>query len=229
MKRPIVLCLDDEETMVRLLEVALELNGYAPLPATTGQEALRLAEKHPLDAAILDYELSDINGAEVARRIKKIRPDIPILMFSGAVDISPAEVACVDIFVPKNRGVKRLLDDLQGLLRQSPAASHNIRRFQRYPVHLPLLIAVDRSGELAMYRGITTEIGEGGLGGEVEEELTTSEFVRLRVFDSRLGAPLEPRAQVRYRNDKAYGFEFVDMSWQERDEVRKFCELLGAA
>jgi hypothetical protein len=56
-----------------------------------------------------------------------------------------------------------------------------------------------------------------------------TEFVLVRLSDSRLRSPLEARAQVRYRNNKAYGFEFVDLTPEQRDEVRTFCELLAAA
>jgi DNA-binding response OmpR family regulator len=229
MQPSIILCLDDEESLLRLLELVLKVNGYAALPATNGHQALRLAATHSLDAAILDYGLPDMTGGEVARELRHIRPDTPILLFSGACDISPSDVTHVDVIVPKSDGVDALLANLQRLIHRPAAEPRAPRRFRRYPVQLPFAILADRSGELEVYRGLSTDIGEGGIGGKVEGDLAPSEFVLLQMSDSRLGSPLDPRAQVRYRNDETYGFEFVDVTAQQRDEVRRFCELLSAA
>jgi hypothetical protein len=54
-------------------------------------------------------------------------------------------------------------------------------------------------------------------------------LVLLQVSDSRLGLPLDPRAQVRYHNHETYGFEFIDVTPEQREGVRKFCSLLAAA
>lgn len=229
MQPPTVLCLDDDESVLHLLEMVLDLNGYVALPATNGCEALRLAAKHQVDAAILDYGLPDMTGGEAARKLKHIRPDIPILMFSGAYDIPPSDVASVDVIVSKSEGVNTLVAVLQRLRRRGVLRPHNLRRFRRYPVRLPFEITAERSGEPQISQGYSTVIGEGGIGAKLDGDLAPSEFVLLRVLDSRLNAPLEAHAQVRYRNNKAYGFEFVDITPEQREEVRRFCELLAAA
>jgi CheY-like chemotaxis protein len=229
MQPPIVLCLDDEEALLRLLKVAFEVNGYVALPATNGHQALRLAATHRLDAAVLDFGLPDMTGGEVAREIKHIRPDTPILMFSGARDILPSDVTHVDVIVSKSDGVDTLLANLQRLMCRSAAEPLVRRRFRRYPARLPFVIVADRSGELELYRGFSTDIGEGGIAGKVEGDLAPSELVLLQVSDSRLGSPLDPRARVRYRNHETYGFEFIDVTPQQREGVRKFCSLLAAA
>ena len=64
--RNVVLCVDDEEAIRCLLELALEPFGYVPLVASNGREALRLAAQHRLDAVILDYCMPEMNGGEVA-------------------------------------------------------------------------------------------------------------------------------------------------------------------
>ena len=227
MQPPTVLCLDDDETVLHLLEMVLDLNGYVALPASNGREALRLAATHQVDAAVLDYGLPDMTGGKVARELKHIRPDIPILMFSGAYDIPPSDVANVDVIVSKSEGVNTLVAALQRLRRRGVLKSHSRRQFRRYPVQLPFEITAEHSGEPQISRGYSTVIGEGGIGAKLDRDLAPSQFVLLRLSDSRLRSPL--RAQVRYRNDKAYGFEFVDMTPEQRDEVRTFCELLAAA
>jgi CheY-like chemotaxis protein len=229
MRPPVVLCLDDEEALLSLLEMVLKLNGYLPLPAANGRQALRLAAAHQLDAAILDYGLPDMTGAEVAQELKRMSPDLPILLFSGACDIPPSAVAHLDVLVHKSDGVNALLTNLEKLIRGSAAKPLPRRRFRRYPVQLPFAIVADRSGKPKMYHGLSRDIGEGGIAGEVEGDLVPKEFVLLHVSDSRLDWPLDPRAQVRYRNHETYGFEFVDVTPQQQKEVRRFCELLAVA
>jgi CheY-like chemotaxis protein len=224
-----ILCLDDEESLLSLLEMVLKLNGYLPLPAANGRQALRLAATHRLDAAVLDYGLPDMTGAEVARELKRRSPDIPILLFTGAYDIPLSAVAYLDVLVRKSDGVNALLTNLESLTRWSPAKPLPRRRFRRYPAQLSFAIVANRSGEPRMYRGLSRDIGEGGIGGKVEGELAPNEFVLLHVSDSRLDWPLDPRAQVRYRNHETYGFEFVDVTPQQQNEVRRLCELLAAA
>jgi DNA-binding response OmpR family regulator len=229
MQPPIVLCLDDDEALLCLLEKVLDIHGYVALPATNGREALQLAATQPFDAAILDYGLPDMTGGEVAREVKRIRPDIPVLVFSGACDIPPSDVSCADAIVSKSEGMNVLLARLKKLMHRSAVGPPAPRRFRRYPVQLPFAITAERSGELQMYRGLTTDIGEGGIGGKVEGDLAPSECVLLQVLDSRLGSPLDPRARIRYRNHETYGFEFIDCTPQQRAQVRRLCTLLAPA
>jgi two-component system, NarL family, invasion response regulator UvrY len=46
----------------------------------TGAEALQRVQENPPDVILLDFQMPDLNGIEVARRIVKIHPEIPILM-----------------------------------------------------------------------------------------------------------------------------------------------------
>ena len=50
--------------------------------AENGQEAIDLALKHRPDLIILDLAMPVLNGLEAARRLKKIMPDVPIILFS---------------------------------------------------------------------------------------------------------------------------------------------------
>ncbi|WP_250490411.1 response regulator transcription factor RqpR [Caballeronia sp. INML2] len=50
--------------------------------AETGMQALALAARRPLDAAMLDISLPDVNGIDVLKRLKRESPRLPVLMFS---------------------------------------------------------------------------------------------------------------------------------------------------
>ena len=65
-KTSLVLVVDDEQDLLRILEYNLQRNGYRTRGALTGEEALRLARQFPLpDLVILDLMLPDIPGEEV--------------------------------------------------------------------------------------------------------------------------------------------------------------------
>jgi hypothetical protein len=72
-------------------------------------------------------------------------------------------------------------------------------------------------------RGISFALGEGGIGGKIDGNLAPGKIVVIRISDSRLGRPLEPRAQVRYRKGGVYGRAFFDASPEQQANVRRFC------
>ena len=223
--RNVVLCVDDEEAVRCLLEFALEPFGYVALVASNGREALRLAAQRRVDAVILDYVMPDMNGGEVAQEMKRLRPDVPIILFSGLPDIPSSTLMHVDAVVAKGEGLRPLLAVLARL--QVPGKKQRaVRRFPRFPARLSLAVTVDRAGKLAMLQGVSTELGEGGIGGIVDGELEPGECVLLTISDSRLKAQLEPRAQVRYRRDNHYGFAFSDVGPMEQANVKQLCERL---
>src|SRR5580692_11239439 len=50
--------------------------------AENGQQAIEMALKHRPDLIILDFAMPVLNGLEAARQLKKIMPDVPIILFS---------------------------------------------------------------------------------------------------------------------------------------------------
>ena len=67
---PIVLIVDDEIQIRRFLRTGFELNGFVVHEAGTGSEAIRTATLRPIDLAIIDLGLPDMDGSEVVERIR---------------------------------------------------------------------------------------------------------------------------------------------------------------
>jgi CheY-like chemotaxis protein len=220
--RNIVLCVDDDDALLQLHETALEAHGCLVMLARDGRQALRLAAARHLDAVILDYSMPDMNGGDVASELKRIQPNTPIILFSGSYDIPQSALQQVDAFVAKGEGLRPLLTVLQRLL-QSSAETPAARRFPRYPVQVPFAVTVDRQGISTILHGMSSALGEGGIGGKIDGTLAPGEVVMVRISDSRLGIPLEPRAQVRYRKGGSYGLAFFEPSPEQQANVRRFC------
>jgi CheY-like chemotaxis protein len=77
------LIVDDEPDMCWALEQVLKAGGFSTRKAQSGREALALIEGNPFRGIFLDAKLPDIEGLELARRIREIDRHIPMVMVSG--------------------------------------------------------------------------------------------------------------------------------------------------
>lgn len=83
-----ILVVDDEPVNVRLLRAILQTEGYTPLEASSGAEALKMAREHDPDVILLDVMMPDMDGFEVTRYLKA-DPDtahIPVLLVTALAD-----------------------------------------------------------------------------------------------------------------------------------------------
>jgi two-component system KDP operon response regulator KdpE len=82
MTRPVVLVVEDDAVMLSVLSVALRSHGYEVRCAASGSQALLEIGLRPPDAVILDLGLPDMDGIEVASRIRR-EHDLPIIVLSA--------------------------------------------------------------------------------------------------------------------------------------------------
>jgi two-component system KDP operon response regulator KdpE len=78
---PVVLIIDDEPQIRRLLEITLEGNEFRVVQAATGEEGLLHAGMDRPDLVILDLGLPDMEGLEVLRKLRQIR-SVPVIILS---------------------------------------------------------------------------------------------------------------------------------------------------
>ncbi|MBS9478383.1 response regulator [Ancylobacter radicis] len=119
MKAGTVLVVDDEPAIHRFMTPALTANGYEPLRADTGSEALALVANRRPDAVILDLGLPDMDGKEVIRRLREWSA-VPILILS-ARDREVEKIEALDLgaddFINKPFGMGELMARLRAALR----------------------------------------------------------------------------------------------------------------
>jgi CheY-like chemotaxis protein len=96
----VILCIDDDPAILRYQRAVLERNGYAVVTVASSREGLGLALRGGFDAVIVDYKMPGLDGHQVASEIRRARPDIPVIMFSGS-DVPAAVLDVVSAFVPK--------------------------------------------------------------------------------------------------------------------------------
>ena len=80
-----VMIVDDEPVLVSLTEEILADLGYEPVGFRSGKSALEAFRSHPrrFDAVLTDELMPDLRGTELARELRGLSPDIPILLVSG--------------------------------------------------------------------------------------------------------------------------------------------------
>ncbi len=82
-KKKTILIVDDEESIHLLYREELEEEGYAVLSAMSGEEGLKIFEEEHPDLVILDINMPGMDGIEVLRQMKQLRPDIPVILSSA--------------------------------------------------------------------------------------------------------------------------------------------------
>jgi two-component system cell cycle sensor histidine kinase/response regulator CckA len=83
--RPVVVLVEDEELIRRLLERVLDSAEYEVLVAANGEKALRLIEARAGELALLltDLVMPGMSGLELARAARELQPELPVLCMSG--------------------------------------------------------------------------------------------------------------------------------------------------
>jgi CheY-like chemotaxis protein len=93
-----ILCIDDEHPDLEVRKALLESAGYCVLPASSGREGIRLfrESREAIDAVVLDYWMAGMNGLAVAREMKRLRPEVPIIMLTALFIFPEETIGVVD-------------------------------------------------------------------------------------------------------------------------------------
>ena len=223
-----ILCVDDTPYVLQMLEMFLGAVGYRALLASNAGQAISLALSKNPNAAILDYEMPNVNGLELAQILKQSHPSMPILMYSARlpqVEISAAGV--IDSYVEKENPQALVLELARLLGDPTPILVR--RRFPRFAVSSPLVLRFqeeDSTGERAV-QGMMNDLAEGGCGGIVDAQIVPGDLVSLAFEVPRCDVTLELRARVRYHHADSHGFEFVDVTATQHQWLRRCLEALA--
>ncbi|HBE02764.1 MAG TPA: response regulator [Spirochaetia bacterium] len=81
-----ILLIDDEQGMQDLFRFLLEPQGYRVFTASNGQEGVDLVKNNKYDIIFLDVHMPVMGGPEALKKIKEIRPDQTVIIFSSSSD-----------------------------------------------------------------------------------------------------------------------------------------------
>jgi DNA-binding response OmpR family regulator len=161
---PLILVVDDEQSVRQALERALRLEGFAVQTADGGRDALDAVAAHPPAAVVLDVTMPDIDGVTVVRRMRAGGVDVPVCILSARDDVDDRVAglqAGADDYLVKPFAVAELCARLHALLRRNGGSTG----------------AVLVAGDLVVdpKRRLATRVGR-------ELDLTRREFELLEAF-----------------------------------------------
>lgn len=222
-----VLVVDDEESIRRLLKVALQGHGYETADVGTGCDALAEFALRPSDLVILDLGLPDLSGGEVLRRLRT-KSNVPVIILTAAgheQDKVAAFDAGADDYLTKPFGIQELLARMRAVWRRAPVGSSEPTQYavgelvmdfaarrvfvrqqeiRLTPIEYRLLALLARnSGKVLTHRQLL---------GEVWGPDHVAEVNYLRVFMAGLRRKIEiDSAQPRYLlTDQGVGYRLAD-------------------
>ncbi len=110
-KKPILLVCDDEEGIRESFKLILSDN-YQLKFVSNGLQAIDLLKTFTPDAMLLDIKMPKINGLEVLKQIKKLKPKLPVIIVTGYQSVETAQEAIKNgaaDYIPKPFESKQIL------------------------------------------------------------------------------------------------------------------------
>ncbi|HJT70134.1 MAG TPA: response regulator [Terriglobales bacterium] len=114
-----LLCVDDDPNTLKLRKLVLEAAGYSVHTANSGESALRaLAQGKAADLVLLDYLMPEMNGTELATRLREQYPHMPLIAVSAIGQLPESLLNLVDAHFMKGQSPDLLLSTISGILDQ---------------------------------------------------------------------------------------------------------------
>ncbi len=114
-----ILVVDDDVNMRKLIKDFLEYFGYDVICAGNARDALSLLDEEGVDIVITDYDMPDMNGLELTRLIRRIKPALPVIGISASCHGKRFIDAGANQFIAKPLGLKQLRIAVQSHLKAS--------------------------------------------------------------------------------------------------------------
>lgn len=201
-----------------LLDHFLTANNFSVVSAAKGEEALRIAAHERFSAAVLDYAMPEMNGEELAVKLRAIHPEMPIVLFSASSHDLPESVfAAVDLTVSKSFPISNLLAVLKKLtLPVKPERRNAARR------HVNLNVRVVDEG-LRGTAVTASNLSTGGIGLNAALHLPVGSAVDLALIGNSGQLVLTTKAEVRHVALGRTGLSFFEMNEQQRNTISALC------
>jgi two-component system cell cycle sensor histidine kinase/response regulator CckA len=113
-----ILVVEDEQQVRKMITKALEREGFSVLAAESGAKAIALSRSHPGDVDLLlsDVVIRDMDGATLARELRRGSPELPVILISDGIDPLSQVVARPARFLSKPFPISNLMQMARSLL-----------------------------------------------------------------------------------------------------------------
>lgn len=115
----VILCVDDDNMTLAFVGLILKKNGFSVHTANNWRLALKTFRENAIDLVVLDYEMPEMKGHEVATLIKSLNSDVPIILHSSSSTIPEIARKVTDACVPKGVEPSLLVAAISKLITKS--------------------------------------------------------------------------------------------------------------
>ena len=88
-----ILIVDDEKNYPTILGEVIKEEGYTPITASSSLEALDILKNEYIDLVLTDVKMPGMDGIELLKQIKKINPDLPVIVMTAHGSVEKAVIA----------------------------------------------------------------------------------------------------------------------------------------
>lgn len=209
MRKQLILVVDDEPPIVRLVRAKLHADDYAVLTAGRGEDALQILDDERPDLVVLDIMMPGMDGFETLRRIRQ-RSRVPVIMLTaraGDVDKLKGLQTGADDYLTKPFNPDELVARIEAVLRRStgtmPIGGETVLRYPGVEIDIERRRVMVNGEEVRLSRTewellaqLANNAGRVMLHAELLSRIWGPEFRDevhyLRTWVSRLRAKLEP-------------------------------------
>jgi DNA-binding NarL/FixJ family response regulator len=120
-KKPGILIVDDDKQVLRSLKIWLKNEGFRPMLASSGEEAMAAIRRNSPDVALVDFRMDKEDGIQVAQRLKVVDPAMKIIMLTGYPSYETAvEAMRVGIYdyISKGSANEKILEVIRGAIEE---------------------------------------------------------------------------------------------------------------
>ena len=117
-ERQSILVVDDERPVVESLVGALKDAGYWAFGADSGNEAIKLFESNRVDLVLLEFALPDNSGDVVGRRMKLLKPKVPVIIYTVLPDDANECCDFAEVVIAKPQHPEAVIERVKEVLGQ---------------------------------------------------------------------------------------------------------------
>lgn len=119
-----ILLVDDNQLGLAARKSVLEEQGHRVATARSGEEGLELFRRSAFDLVITDFKMPGMNGIELIRQVRTLRPEVPVILISGYADalgLTEASTGADAVIAKSAHEVTHLTRAVARLLRRRKA------------------------------------------------------------------------------------------------------------
>ncbi len=165
-----ILLVDDDASLVRLLTIRLESEGFQVSAALSGADALQQLRTQPADLLLTDLRMDDLDGMGLFKEVQKLNPSLPVIIMTAHGTIPDAVQAAqqgVFGFLTKPLDKEQLLETLSSALQQSRQSGHDDWS-NSFVTSNSQMLQLLQQAKMAAQSNVSVLIqGESGTGKEV--------------------------------------------------------------